>query len=161
MALGWTRRTPASVGSIGRGSEEEHDTWIQRQYDERDEHDRGGLMGEPETGDFDLAQDRRPFIDKGYVDILTLGNGTVGRATCEPGWRWSEHVKPIARTESCRMNHFGIILSGRLRWAMDDGTELETSAGEAFAIPPAHDSWVVGDEPCVFVDFAGMEQYAR
>lgn len=115
----------------------------------------------PEASPFDASSERRPFAAKGYVDILVLGDGTVGRATCEPGWRWSEHVRPIARTESCRVNHFGYVLSGRLCWAMDDGTELETAAGEAFAIPPGHDTWVVGDEPCVFLDFAGMESYAQ
>jgi quercetin dioxygenase-like cupin family protein len=118
-------------------------------------------MTGPEVGDFDQTRDRRPFADKGYVEILTLGDGTVGRATCEPGWRWSEHVKPIAQTDSCRMNHVGFILSGRLCWAMDDGTEVQTSAGEIFTIPPGHDSWVLGDEACVFIDFAGMEGYAR
>jgi hypothetical protein len=118
-------------------------------------------MGDPEVADFSAARDRRPFVAKGYVEILTLGEGTVGRATCEPGWHWSEHVKPIAHTDSCRMDHLGIILSGTLCWAMDDGTELRTTAGEAFTIPPGHDAWVLGDEPCVFVDFAGMDGYAR
>ena len=118
-------------------------------------------MSGAEVGHFDRAAERRPFADKGYVELLTLGTGTAGRATCEPGWRWSEHVKPIAGTESCRINHLGIVLSGRLHWAMDDGTEAETSTGEVFAIPPGHDAWVIGDESCVFVDFAGMEVYAR
>jgi quercetin dioxygenase-like cupin family protein len=116
--------------------------------------------GRPEVGDFDRTEERRPFAAKGYVDILTLGEGTVGRATCEPGWRWSEHVKPIARSESCRMNHIGVILSGRLGWELDDGSLIETSAGEAFSIPPGHDAWVIGDEACVFIDFSGMEGYA-
>lgn len=118
-------------------------------------------MTGPEVDDFDRSGERRPFVDKGHVDLLVLGEGTVGRATCEPGWRWSEHVKPIAGTGSCRMNHVGFVLSGRLCWAMDDGTQLESSAGEAFSIPSGHDAWVVGDEACVFVDFAGMEGYAQ
>lgn len=119
------------------------------------------MSTEPEVGDFERSPDRRPFVAKGYVEILVLGDGTVGRATCEPGWRWSEHVKPIARTDSCRMNHIGYVLSGTLHWAMDDGSDCQTSAGEAFSVPAGHDAWVVGDEPCVFLDFAGMEGYAR
>lgn len=117
-------------------------------------------MAEPELGDFERTRDRRQFVDKGFVDILALGDGTVGRATCEPGWRWSEHVGPISRTESCLVNHLGYVLAGRMRWAMADGTELETAAGQAFSIPADHDAWVVGDEACVFLDFAGMESYA-
>lgn len=118
-------------------------------------------MAAPQVFDFDSSKDRRAFTDKGYVDILVLGEGTVGRATCEPGWRWSEHVQAIAGTESCRMNHLGYVLSGTLHWVMDDGTEAATAAGQAFAIPPGHDAWVVGNETCVFLDFAGMEGYAR
>lgn len=117
-------------------------------------------MTEPEADHFDRSEDRRPFVAKGYVDILVLGEGTVGRATCEPGWRWSDHVRPIAGTDSCRMNHVGFVLSGRLGWAMDDGTELETSEGDAFSIPSGHDAWVIGAETCIFLDFAGMEGYA-
>jgi len=80
------------------------------------------------------------------MDVVELGNVTVGRATFEPGWRWSEHVKPVAGTDSCLVPHVGYIISGRLGIAMDDGTEQEFGPDEAFVIPPGHDGWVVGDE---------------
>ena len=97
----------------------------------------------------------------GEVEIVKVGDGVVGRATFQPGWRWSEHVKPIAGTDSCQAAHFGYVVSGRQRAIMDDGTELEFAAGDVVTIPPGHDAVVVGDEPCVVIDFAGMEHYAE
>ena len=110
---------------------------------------------------FDSPDEVRPMADKGRVDILNIGDGVVGRATFEPGWRWSEHVKPIAGTESCQAAHLGYVLSGRQKIVMDDGSELEFGPGDVVALPPGHDGWVVGDEPCVVLDFAGMAQYAK
>ncbi len=110
---------------------------------------------------FDHPDETRPFADRGRVDVVVLGDVTVGRGVLEPGWRWSEHVKPLAQTESCRASHVGYVLSGRMGVAMDDGTEGEAGPGVAFVIPPGHDAWVVGDEPCVFLDWSGMEEYAR
>lgn len=98
---------------------------------------------------------------KGRVDILKVGDGVIGRATFEPGWRWSEHVKPLAGTDSCQASHVGYVISGRQKVIMDDGTELEFGPGDVVAIPAGHDGVVVGDEPCVFLDFAGMEHYAE
>jgi quercetin dioxygenase-like cupin family protein len=89
-----------------------------------------------------------------------LGEITVGRGVLEPGWRWSEHVQPLAGTDSCEASHTGYVLSGRMRVAMADGVEGEAGPGFAFVIPPGHDAWVVGDEPCVFLDFTGMDEYA-
>lgn len=103
----------------------------------------------------------RPMSGYGQVEILQVGDGVIGKATFEPGWRWSEHVKPIAGTDSCQSAHLGYVISGRQRVKMDDGSELEFSAGDVVAIPPGHDGWVVGDEPCVVLDFAGMEHYAE
>lgn len=98
---------------------------------------------------------------KGRVEILNIGDGVVGRATFEPGWRWSEHVKPLAGTDSCQAAHLIYVISGRQMIRMDDGTEFEIGPGEVAFIPPGHDGWTIGEEPAVAVDFAGMEHYAE
>ena len=116
---------------------------------------------ELEKKGFASPDEVRPMADKGRVELVRIGDGVVGRATFEPGWRWSDHVKPIAGTDSCQAAHFGYVVSGRQRVRMDDGTELEFGAGDVVAIPPGHDGWVVGDEPCVVIDFAGMAHYAE
>jgi mannose-6-phosphate isomerase-like protein (cupin superfamily) len=84
----------------------------------------------------------------------------VGRATYEPGWRWSEHVGPTAGTKSCEVEHVGLVVSGRAAVRMDDGTELVLEPGDLFYVPPRHDSWVVGDEPYVSLHFLGADRYA-
>ena len=108
-------------------------------------------MAELEVRSQDQADETRPFVDKGRVEILKLSGGTVGRGTFEPGWRWSEHVKPIAGTESCQSLHTAYCISGRMVVRMDDGTEKQIGPGDVVVIPPGHDAWVVGDEPCVQV----------
>ena len=110
---------------------------------------------------FGSPDEVRPMSDKGQVEIVKLGDGVVGKATFEPGWRWSEHVKPIAGTDSCQAAHLGYVISGRQKCVMEDGSELEYGPGDVVAIPPGHDAWVIGDEPCVLLDFAGMEHYAE
>ena len=110
---------------------------------------------------FDHPDEARPFQDKGRVEIVNIGDGVVGRATFEPGWKWSEHVMPIAGTDSCQAAHVGYVLSGRQVIKMDDGTELEITAGDIVSIPAGHDGWTIGDEPCVVLDFAGMATYAK
>lgn len=110
---------------------------------------------------FDKPDETRPFRDKGQVEILNVGDGVVGRATFQPGWKWSEHVKPVAGTDSCQAAHLAYIVSGRQKVRMDDGSELEFGAGDVVSIPPGHDGWTVGDEPCVVLDFAGMANYAK
>jgi quercetin dioxygenase-like cupin family protein len=110
---------------------------------------------------FDSPDEVRPMADKGSVDLVAVGDGMIGRATFEPGWRWSEHVKPIAGTDSCQAAHIGYVVSGHQMIQMDDGTELELGPGDVVAIPPGHDAWVVGGEPCVVLDFAGMGDYAK
>jgi uncharacterized cupin superfamily protein len=114
-----------------------------------------------EKKSFASPDEVRPMAEKGKVEILKIGDGVVGKATFEPGWRWSEHVKPMAGTDSCQAAHVGYVLSGRQKVIMDDGTELEFTAGDVIAIPPGHDGVVVGDEPCVVIDFAGMAEYAK
>lgn len=95
------------------------------------------------------------------IDVVTVGDLVFGRAVFEPGWRWSESVKPVAKTESCMAHHNGYVISGRIVMRMDDGTEVEAGPGDVFVCPPGHDAWVVGDEPCVALDFAGMGNYAK
>jgi len=90
---------------------------------------------------------------RGRTRLAKLSGVTVGLAVFEPGWRWSVHSKPVFGGESCRTAHMGYVISGRLRILMDDGTEGEVQTGAAFQVPPGHDAWVIGDEPCTFVEF--------
>ena len=109
---------------------------------------------------FDSPDETRLF-EKGKLEIVRIGGLTIGRASYAPGWKWSEHVSPIAGTPLCEVEHVGLVLSGRAMAAMEDGTEVELSAGKLFYVPPiAHDSWVIGDEPYVSLHFMGAEQYA-
>ena len=104
----------------------------------------------------------RPFKDnKGMAEIVTVGNITLGRGTFEPGWVWSEHVKPVAGTDSCQAAHTGYVLQGRMVVKMDDGSEEEFGPGDAFYMPSGHDAWIVGDEACVLIDVTGFGQYAK
>jgi hypothetical protein len=100
-------------------------------------------------------------FDKGKLELVTLGNVTFGRATLEPGWRWSTSVKPIAKTESCEAPHLQYHVAGRLHVVMDDGSEDEFGPGEVSLLPPGHDAWVVGDEQVVIVDITGMGEFAQ
>jgi hypothetical protein len=117
-------------------------------------------MGGLTSKGFAAAEDVRTF-DRGRMEVVTLGSATVGRATFEPGWRWSECVKPIAGTDSCRVAHFGYVVAGRMHVVLDNGTEGEAAAGDLFEIAPGHDAWIVGDEPCVVIDFQGASNYAK
>ena len=109
----------------------------------------------------DKPHETRPYHDHGHMDVVTLGDFTLGRGTFEPGWRWSTDVKPIAGTDSCQVSHLGYVLSGRMRVHMDDGGETEIGPGQVVAIPPGHDAEVVGDEACVMVDFGEFGDYAK
>ena len=97
----------------------------------------------------------------GRVEIFEIGDNVVGRTVYEPGWRWSVDVKGIAGTDLCMYHHLGYCLLGLLHVVLEDGTSLEIGAEEAFEIPPGHDAWVIGDEPWITVDFAGMRSFAR
>ena len=108
----------------------------------------------------DQPDETRP-IEKGTVEIVELDVGTVMRTTFEPGWRWSECVKPVVGGDSCQVDHFGYCISGRMHVRMNDGDEMEVAAGDAIRIPPGHDAWVVGEEPYVGVDFTGGAVYAK
>jgi quercetin dioxygenase-like cupin family protein len=110
----------------------------------------------------DSPEETRPFeAAKGQLQLVTTEGGTVGRATFMPGWKWSEHVKPIAGTESCQAAHTGYYVSGRMAVRMDDGEELEFGPGDFASIPAGHDAWIVGDEPCVVIDWHGFTDYAK
>jgi quercetin dioxygenase-like cupin family protein len=110
---------------------------------------------------FETPDDRRAFVDKGQVDIVKIGPSVVGLATFEAGWRWSEHVGPLSGQTSCSMSHVGYVLSGRQCLRMDDGTEFEVGPGDLISIPPGHDGWTVGTEPCVILYFNDMGDYAK
>lgn len=112
-----------------------------------------------ESKSFDAPDETRAF-DRGRLDIITLGSATVGRATFEPGWRWSESLKPMMGTDSCEAPHLGYVVSGHLHVEMDDGTAADAGPGDLFHIAPGHDAWVVGDETCVLVDYEGASHYA-
>jgi quercetin dioxygenase-like cupin family protein len=106
-------------------------------------------------------QDSRAIAGMGQIDLVHLGEVTVGRATFQPGWRWSEHVKPQAGTDLCEVTHTGYVVSGRQMVRMADGEEVELKAGDAFVVGPGHDAWVVGEEPCVTVDFSGGQAFSQ
>jgi quercetin dioxygenase-like cupin family protein len=107
-------------------------------------------------------EETRPFEGgTGQLQLVNIDGGAVGRATFQPGWKWSQHVKPIARTDSCEAAHVGYFISGRMKVVMDDGTEDEFGPGDLMICPPGHDAWIVGDEPCVVIDWAGFADYAK
>ena len=109
-----------------------------------------------------VGKDEVREFPKGKVEIAKLGDAVIGRATFQPGWRWSESVKPIVGTDSCQVPHNGYVVAGRLGIKMDDGTEFEVGAGDAYDIPAGHDGWVIGDDNYVGVDFSpAMQDYAK
>jgi hypothetical protein len=113
-----------------------------------------------EMKDMRSPDETRSFA-KGKMEIVKIGGGTVGRATFEPGWKWSNDVKPIAKTDWCEAPHFMYQISGKMHVVMSDGKEFEMGPGEVAVIPPGHDAWVVGNEPVVAVDWQGATDYAK
>ena len=85
----------------------------------------------------------------------------IGRGTLEPGWSWEKCIKSLVNTDSCQAPHTSYTISGRMKVKMDDGTEVEGGPGDTAVIPPGHNAWVVGNEPCIMIDFTGMKDYAR
>lgn len=108
---------------------------------------------------FDAPDEVRTF-EKGKFETVQLGGMTIGRATYEPGWKWSEHVGAASGAHSCHVEHVGMVVSGCATAAMDGADIIEMRAGDVFYIPPGHDSWVVGDEPYVSLHFLGAGDYA-
>ena len=107
-------------------------------------------------------EETRPFEGgTGQPELVNVEGGAVGRATFLPGWKWSEHVKPIAKTDSCQAPHVGYFISGRMKIVMDDGEEMDFGPGDFMSAAPGHDAWIVGDEPCVVIDWQGFADYAK
>ena len=110
---------------------------------------------------FESPDEAREMV-LGKFEIVRLGSMTIGRATYQPGWKWSEHVGPSVGATHCTVEHVGMVLSGTATAAFENGEVHELRAGELFYIPPTpHDSWVVGDEPYVSLHFLGAEKYAK
>jgi quercetin dioxygenase-like cupin family protein len=118
----------------------------------------------PDYADFLIKRFEQPdevrTFAKGKFEIVKIGSMTIGRASYEPGWKWSEHVGPAAGATSCEVEHVGLVISGSAACRMNDGRSYEMKAGDLFYIGPGHDSWVVGDEPYVSLHFLGAEHYA-
>jgi mannose-6-phosphate isomerase-like protein (cupin superfamily) len=109
---------------------------------------------------FDQPDEIRTF-EKGKFEVVHVGGMTIGRATYQPGWKWSVHVGKASGAASCSVEHVGLVVSGRATAAMDDGRISEMKAGDLFYVAPGHDSWVVGDEPYVSLHFLGANEYAQ
>lgn len=101
--------------------------------------------------------------DKTKVDVVDLGGVKAGRITFQPGWKWSECIKPVVGTDSCQAHHVGVVVSGTMHIVHDDGTEGDARAGDAYIIEPGHDAWVVGDQPLVGYEFdsSTAQTYAK
>jgi mannose-6-phosphate isomerase-like protein (cupin superfamily) len=111
----------------------------------------------------DNPDETRDF-EQGKLQTATVGDFKVARAILQPGWKWSEHVKPLAQTESCQVRHTGYVVSGQMKVVMDDDrSEVDLGPGDAYVLEPGHDAWVVGDEPFVGVDVSTemVEQFAK
>ena len=117
-------------------------------------------MAGVEVRDFS-APDEVRSPERTTVEVVKLAGGEVGRYTFQPGWRWSECIKPVVGTESCQVDHIGYVVSGTLRVQHDDGSTGDVPAGSVYRIAPGHDGWVLGDEPVVSVEFQGAATYAR
>ena len=117
-------------------------------------------MAKMEIKNFGAPDEVRTF-EKGRVELVKIGDVVIGRGTFEPDWKWSNHVKPLAKTKSCEAPHFQYQISGTMKVVMDDGTTRECKAGDVSLLPSGHDAWVVGNEPVVVVDFQGMADYAK
>jgi len=107
---------------------------------------------------FDSPDETRTPFEKGRIEVVALAGLTFQRETLEPGWRWSEHVKPTIGGDSCQKYHVKFILSGRQHVVMEDGTELVLEPGDVAVMPPGHDAWVEGDEPNVLLELIGVAQ---
>ena len=107
------------------------------------------------------APDETRTPSKTKVEVVRLDGFTVGRITFEPGWRWSECIKPVAGTESCQLSHVGHLISGQIGVRLNDGTEQTIKASDSYTIPPGHDAWVIGDEAAVGIEVMSADQFGR
>ena len=118
------------------------------------------MAGGVEIRDFSSPDDvRRP--ERTTVEVVKVGAGEIGRFTFEPGWRWSECIKPVIGTDSCQVEHVGYVVSGSVRIRHEDGSTGDVTPGTVYQIAPGHDAWVLGDEPAVVVEFQGAATFAR
>jgi hypothetical protein len=120
-------------------------------------------MAGVDVGDFDSPDEVRS-PDKTTMHVVRMGEGTTAaRLTLQPGWRWSECIKPVVGTDSCQVRHVGFLQSGTMHVTHDDGTDVEIEAGRPYVIQPGHDAWVVGDEAVVGYEFEtkAAEEFAR
>ena len=119
-------------------------------------------MAGVESRDFSSPDETRT-PDKTKVEVVRMGGVAAARVTFEPGWRWSECVKPVAGTDSCQAHHIGVMVQGSLHVQHDDGTEVDLNPGDAYVIEPGHDAWVTGDETVIGYEFdqKAAEEYAR
>ena len=117
-------------------------------------------MQQTEHLSFEKPDETREF-PHGRAEIVNSADGAIGRLVLEPGWRWSNDVKPVAKTASCEAPHFQYHVSGQLAIKMDDGSEFVAGPGDITSLPSGHDAWVVGDEPVVVVDWFGATNYAK
>ena len=113
-----------------------------------------------ETRDFTMPDETRS-PEKTTVELVNIAGGQIGRYTFQPGWRWSECIKPVVGGEKCQVDHIGYVVSGNLHVEHEDGTTIDVKPGDVYRIGPGHDSWVVGDEPAVFVEFQGAATFAK
>ncbi|HEX6192715.1 MAG TPA: cupin domain-containing protein [Chitinophagaceae bacterium] len=119
-----------------------------------------GYGEKAELKSFSKPDEVREF-PKGKLETVTINGVVIGKATFQPGWKWSESLQPIAKTKSCEAPHFQYHVSGVLNVQMDDGTILVCKPGDISSLPSGHDAWVVGNEPVVVVDFHGMKEYGK
>jgi len=113
-----------------------------------------------EGRNFSTPDELTPF-DKENLKIINIGGRTIGRATVQPGWRWSKSLTPLVNAKSCEVPHFQYHVSGTLKVKMDDGTERDLKTGDVSLLRAGHDAWVIGNEPVVVVDFQGMVDYTK
>ena len=118
------------------------------------------MTAKAEQKSFAASDETREF-ERGQLDLLRIGGAEIGRLTLRPGWRWSDHVKPLAGTDLCEAPHFQYHVQGVLHVVMADGSEFDARPGDVTALPQGHDAWVVGDEPVVVVDWYGASHYAQ
>lgn len=121
------------------------------------------MAGSMDKKNLDDSPDETRSFDHGQMKVAGVGDFKVARAVLQPGWKWSKDIKPIARTDSCQVEHNGLLLAGRLKIVCDDGSEMEIGPGDAYVIPPGHDAWVVGDEPATGIEFSreAVEKFAK
>lgn len=117
-------------------------------------------MHETEHKSFNTPEENREFPN-GRAEIITVGDAEIGRLVLQPGWRWSNDVKSIAKTESCEAPHFQYHVQGQLEILMDDGTKFIAGPGDVTSLPSGHDAWVIGNEPVIVIDWFGASSYAK